>query len=119
MEWTMRFLTATASIAAVLLCGPASAEGVAEVTGQRNPDRSLRRRPSIGLPFLWGLTPAKGGWEDGRLYNPDTRRTFRSSLRLKSARQLHVTGCLGPLCRTEAWTCVSSPQQKGCDADVF
>ncbi|KAF0182173.1 MAG: hypothetical protein FD124_914 [Alphaproteobacteria bacterium] len=148
----MRFLVATASTAALLLCGIASAEGVAGVTGrwrterhgalvdiqecsdrspcgvlawaapattrgvvtdQRNPDRSLRRRPLIGLPILWGLTPAKAGWEDGRLYNPDTGQTFRSSLRLTSARQLHVTGCLGPLCRTEVWTRVTPSQQKG------
>ncbi len=147
----MRFLVATASIVALLLCGAASAEGAADVSGrwrtqrhgalvdiqdcngspcgvlawaapattrgittdQRNPNRSLRRRHLVGLPILWGLTPANGGWEDGRLYNPDTGQTFRSSLRVTSARQMHVTGCLGPLCRTEVWTRVSPSQQKG------
>ncbi len=84
------------------------------VTDARNPNRDLRGRALIGVPILWGFQPAEGGWESGRLYNPDTGQTFRSSVRLLAARQLRVTGCLGPLCRTEVWTRVGrAPAAQG------
>lgn len=71
---------------------------------EKNPDRSLRSRPLEGVPILWGYSLRDGSWRDGRLYNPETGQTFRSSLTLLSENTLKVRGCLGPLCRSQTWT---------------
>ncbi|MFM2399008.1 MAG: hypothetical protein RL341_1165 [Pseudomonadota bacterium] len=70
----------------------------------RNRAPALRERALIGLPILWGFATAPDGWRNGRLYNPDDGKTFRAHMRLVSATELRVTGCLGPLCRSEVWT---------------
>lgn len=74
----------------------------------RNPDVSMRNRPLIGLPILWGLRSTASGWEGGSVYNPDTGQTFRSSMRFRPDGKLQVTGCWGPLCRSETWVRVSN-----------
>ena len=70
----------------------------------RNCDPALRDRPLIGVPILWGFEPGGDGWQNGRLYNPDDGKTFTAHLRLLSNTKLRVTGCLGPLCRSQTWT---------------
>lgn len=82
-------------------------------TDERNPNRALRTRPLVGVPILWGLHAADGGWGDGRLYNPDTGQTFRTFVNPSSRRQLRVTGCLGALCRTEIWTRIDVREPRG------
>lgn len=72
-------------------------------TDVRNPDPALRRRPLIGVPIIWGLRPSGARWTGGRVYNPETGQTFRSSMESISNRRLRVTGCWGPLCRSEIW----------------
>jgi uncharacterized protein (DUF2147 family) len=80
-------------------------------TDIRNPNPALRSRPLIGVPIVWGLRRAGDGWEGGRVYNPETGQTFRSSMRPISDRRLRVTGCWGPLCRSEIWVRVDTPHQ--------
>lgn len=87
--------------AALVWVDPELAEGA--TTDARNPDRRLRNRPLVGLPILWGLQSEATRWASGRVYNPDTGQTFSASLRLLSEDTLLVTGCLGPLCRSERW----------------
>lgn len=70
----------------------------------RNRDPLLRTRTLVGLPVLWNFASSPEGWRDGRLYNPDDGKTFRAHLRLMSASELRVTGCVGQLCRSEVWT---------------
>jgi uncharacterized protein (DUF2147 family) len=70
----------------------------------RNRDPLLRSRTLIGLPVLRDFVSSPEGWRDGWLYNPDDGKTFRAHLRLLSTSELRVTGCLGPLCRSEVWT---------------
>lgn len=69
----------------------------------RNPNVSLRSRPLIGVPILWGLRASANGWDGGKVYNPETGQTFRSSMRFMPDGKLRVTGCWGPLCRSETW----------------
>jgi uncharacterized protein (DUF2147 family) len=69
----------------------------------RNTDLELRGRPLIGLPILWGFLPAREGWSNGRIYNPEDGKVFRAYLRLLSPTQLRVTGCYGPFCRSQVW----------------
>ncbi len=77
----------------------------------RNPNPALRSRPLIGVPIIWGLRRTEAGWGGGRVYNPETGQTFRSSMQSISDRRLKVTGCWGPLCRSEIWVAVDSPRQ--------
>ncbi len=90
---------------------PAVANGAS--TDERNPNRALRTRPLVGVPILWALHATDGGWGEGRLYNPDTGQTFRAFISPSSRRQLRVTGCLGPLCRTEIWTRIEVHEPRG------
>ena len=78
-------------------------------TDIRNPNATLRTRPLIGVPILWGFASGTEGWRNGHLYNPDDGKTFRAYLRLLSPNELRVTGCLGPFCRSQIWTRISNP----------
>jgi uncharacterized protein (DUF2147 family) len=80
---------------------------------ERNPNQALRSRPLVGVPILWGLRASRDSWRDGRLYNPDTGQTFRTSMTPTSPRHIRLTGCLGPLCRSEIWTRVDAIKTGG------
>lgn len=69
----------------------------------KNKDPEMRTRPLSGLPILWGYSTGKNRWVNGRLYNPETGQTFRSSMYLVSSNKLHVKGCLGAFCRQQVW----------------
>lgn len=70
----------------------------------RNRNIELRERPLIGVPILWGFQPNEASWKSGRIYNPEDGKTFRANLQLLSNDELRVTGCFGPLCRSQIWT---------------
>lgn len=69
-----------------------------------NPDPKLRSRPIAGLTILSGFTADGGRWK-GRIYDPESGRTYRSEL-LRAGATLRVKGCFGPFCRTQVWTAV-------------
>ena len=69
-----------------------------------NRETSLRSRSLIGLEIISGYEKRKGTWRNGRIYNPQDGKTFRSSLQLRSDNKLIVKGCLGPICRSNTWT---------------
>lgn len=77
---------------------------------EHNRDPELRHRRLNGLPILWGYSRKAEGWRNGRLYNPETGQTFRSSLNLISSDRLRVKGCLGPFCREQTWTRIPASQ---------
>ncbi len=74
-----------------------------EIHDVRNKRPELRSRSLQDLPIFWGYETNKSGWSRGKLYNPETGQTFRSSLVIVSPDQLKVKGCLGPFCRTQIW----------------
>lgn len=67
-----------------------------------NPDKALRSRPIQGLAILSNFTADDDHWR-GRIYDPESGRTYRSELR-GSGGTLKVKGCFGPFCRTQTWT---------------
>jgi len=68
-----------------------------------NPDQRLRTRPIEGIQILTGFTADGDRWK-GRIYDPESGRTYRSEL-TRTGGTLKVKGCLvGPLCRTQEWT---------------
>ena len=86
-------------------------EGISQgnISDIRNLDPALRGQRLIGAPILWGFSPKEDGWRDGRLYNPEDGKTFRSHLRLLSHTELQVSGCFGPFCRSQIWIRSAKP----------
>ncbi|MEL7453059.1 MAG: DUF2147 domain-containing protein [Pseudomonadota bacterium] len=70
----------------------------------KNRTATLRNRPLIGVPIVWGFKRATDAWRGGKIYNPEDGKTFRASLSVTQDADLEVKGCLGPLCRTNIWT---------------
>ncbi len=67
-----------------------------------NPDKALRNRPIEGIAILSGFTASSDRWK-GRIYDPESGRTYRSELMIEGA-TLKVKGCFGPFCRSQNWT---------------
>ncbi|MDX2234345.1 MAG: DUF2147 domain-containing protein [Hyphomonadaceae bacterium] len=72
-------------------------------TDVKNPDRALRSRPLVGLQILDGFTRSAAGWVNGRIYDPNSGRTYRSELLPRADGTLELKGCVGPFCRSEIW----------------
>ena len=74
-----------------------------------NRDPSLRGRSIEGLSILTDFAASGDHWS-GRIYDPESGRTYRSEL-VRRGDTLDVKGCLGPFCRTRHWTAYrSSPR---------
>lgn len=73
-------------------------------TDIKNPDPKLRKRPIIGMTILSGFKAAGGGWKDGRIYDPESGKTYRSRLRVNPDGSLKVSGCILFVCQSQRWT---------------
>ena len=76
-----------------------------------NPDPTLRGRRVEGLEILRGLTPRPDGtWENGRIYDPATGRTYTCQLAVDGEDRLRLRGyvALPLLGRTTVWTRVGA-----------
>ena len=62
-------------------------------TDLHNPDKTLRRRPLLGMELLSGYEYRKGRWH-GRLYLPTRGSTMDSSVRVRDGR-LRLRGYMG------------------------
>ena len=72
-----------------------------------NPDPALRTRTITGLQIMNDFVFAGDGlWKGGKLYDPETGKTYRGKMTLISADQLNLKGYIGiPLFgRTDTWT---------------
>lgn len=73
-------------------------------TDANNPDPALRTRPVVGLQLIRDFKPAANGrWTDGRIYDPQTGRTYASKLSLNPDGTLKVEGCLAVVCQAQTW----------------
>jgi uncharacterized protein (DUF2147 family) len=68
----------------------------------KNSNPALRNRKIIGLR-IFSMAPDGNGGYAGSIYNADDGQTYRSKIVLRSAAQLEVQGCAGPLCGSEQW----------------
>ncbi len=58
----------------------------------------------VGRQIIWDMgTDGNGKYSGGKIWAPDTDKTYRSKLRL-SGNTLKVSGCVGPICRSQNWT---------------
>ncbi len=74
------------------------------MTDSRNRDPALASRPMVGVQLFIGMNPTGPGAWAGRIYNADDGGIYDSKVRVLSAGQLHVEGCLGAICGGEVWT---------------
>lgn len=71
----------------------------------KNPDPSLRNRPTLGMPILLGMVRSKPNQWDGQIYNSEDGHTYSANISLLNPSTLRVQGCfLGFLCGGENWT---------------
>jgi len=69
-----------------------------------NPDPALRGRPMLGMPVIVGFTPVSPGhWAGGRIYDPDSGRTYDSKMTLLPSGDLKVEGCFLIFCQAQVW----------------
>lgn len=70
----------------------------------RNPDPALRNRPIIGLVLIQDLKPAgTGKWVGGKIYDPDSGKTYASKLQINPDGTLKVEGCISVVCQAQTW----------------
>jgi uncharacterized protein (DUF2147 family) len=73
-----------------------------------NPNPDLRNRPILGMQFMHDFiyNAGKNIWADGRIYDPESGKTYKCKLTLTSTNRLEVRGYIGIslLGRTEVWT---------------
>ncbi|WP_158543526.1 DUF2147 domain-containing protein [Dyella solisilvae] len=67
------------------------------VTDMNNPDPAQRSQPLTGLRMLWGLRydVERKAWVDGRVYNPDSGKTYHCLVRLPEHDRLILRGYIG------------------------
>ena len=88
---------------------PVSADSETDIN---NPTKALRDRPLIGIRMVWGFTSRRDQWRSGKVYDPESGRTYRAELNLKEANQLKLKGCFGPICRSQVWSRVPESPPK-------
>ncbi|GAA0662645.1 uncharacterized protein (DUF2147 family) [Sphingomonas insulae] len=71
----------------------------------KNVDPALRGRPLQGLPILTEFSDAGDTWR-GRIYDPQTGKTYKSVVSRDADGTLKVQGCIAFLCQTQTWTAV-------------
>lgn len=93
----------------VWLQDPLNAEGVPK-HDRYNPDPDNQGRPICGLPMIWGLAlKSDGTFDDGKIYDPKTGKTYDVALRLAQEDQLTVTGYLGMKLLGKSFTWTRAP----------
>ena len=72
-----------------------------------NPDKNKRNQQIVGLTILSGFEfDGVDEWDDGKIYDPESGKTYSCYLSLKNSTTLKVRGYLGlsMFGRTETWT---------------
>lgn len=78
----------------------------------KNPDPALRGRRLLGMGIMSGLAyDGDGKWTDGRIYDPNSGKTYKCKLELEDDNTLKVRGYVGTswFGRTERWTRETDP----------
>ncbi|MFY8195787.1 MAG: DUF2147 domain-containing protein, partial [Novosphingobium sp.] len=68
-----------------------------------NPDPALRKRKLVGLPILTGFVADGNKWR-GKIYDPESGRTYRSIVTAGKNGTLSVEGCIAMFCQAQTWT---------------
>jgi uncharacterized protein (DUF2147 family) len=71
----------------------------------KNPDKSKQSQPIIGIVILKNFKFEEDEWNDGKIYDPESGKTYSCVLSFKEKNVLKVRGYVGVslLGRTEVW----------------
>lgn len=59
---------------------------------------------TIGKRLVWDMAPqGDGSYRNGKIWQPSTGKVYKSKMQL-SGNQLKVSGCVGPICKSQTWT---------------
>ena len=88
---------------------PGSTEGTPGTPklDSKNPDAARKKTPIMGLEIMQGLQFAGDNqWKNGKIYDPDSGKTYSAKATLVSHEQLDLRGFIGfsMIGRTEKWT---------------
>lgn len=76
----------------------------AKAHDNNNPDPALKSRTILGLPMLWGFKPAgPGRWTGGKIYDPESGKTYDSKISIRPDGALKVEGCIVVVCQAQTW----------------
>ncbi len=100
-EETNRFMHVQVAPCGAEVCGVI--KGVFEANGTPVPGH-----PAAGKTMIWDMQPAgNGSYVNGRIWAPDTEKTYKSKMQLQNASTLEVEGCIIGICRGQTWTRVN------------
>lgn len=73
---------------------------------KNNPDKSKQGEQLMGLELLSGFVFDRDEWNGGRVYDPESGKTYSCTISLKDPHTLKVRGYVGISLfgRTEVWT---------------
>lgn len=74
----------------------------ANQTDSNNPDAKLRSRPIVGINILSGFVADGKRWK-GRIYDPESGKSYRSIVERGPGDTLKVKGCIAVFCKTQTW----------------
>jgi uncharacterized protein (DUF2147 family) len=76
----------------------------AKALDSKNPDPKLRTRTILGMPMIRDFKQAAPGrWSGGKIYDPDSGKTYDSKMSVGSNGALKVEGCVLMLCQAQSW----------------
>jgi uncharacterized protein (DUF2147 family) len=72
----------------------------------KNPDKNKQGQKILGLVILEHFKFDEDEWEDGKIYDPESGKTYSCNISLNGTNTLKVRGYIGIslLGRTETWT---------------
>jgi len=114
-EWKVEDEKATIRIADCnsRLWGVIASEPTPGNIDSKNPDKTKRTRPTLGIPILLNMkkvTDEKDKWE-GQIYDATSGKTYDANIQVKSPTTLRVEGCVAMiLCGGQTWTRVEGSQ---------
>jgi uncharacterized protein (DUF2147 family) len=76
-------------------------------TDSQNPDPKLRNRPRLGLVFMQGFSyDDDNKWDDGKIYDPESGKTYSCYMKMESANTMEVKGYIGfsLIGKSQTWT---------------
>lgn len=70
----------------------------------KNPNPALRNRTMLGLPFIYDLKRVDTGrWTGGKVYDPDSGRTYSAKMHTHADGTLKFEGCVMVFCGARTW----------------
>lgn len=79
------------------------------ITDRNNPDKSLRKRPIVGIDMLQNLNYENGQWV-GKLYTPKKGRTVNAAVSLADSNMLDVAASFMGFSRDMQWYRTEEPR---------